>query len=83
MRYRIHPKGRPEAASWVTPEQWKRIKAHYHGRNMVIAEKDDTPSEFPHPMPILPDEAKVKSARKGKTEATPAPQQNKGKTNGA
>jgi len=82
MRYRIHPKGRPSASQWVSAEQWKNIKAHYHGRNMVIAEEDDSPSEFAHPRPILPEEAKSKRV-KAQTEATPAPQQNKGKTNGA
>lgn len=82
MRYRIHPKGRPSASSWVSKEELDKIKKHYHGRNMVIAEEDNTPSEFAHPRPVLPEEAKVKKA-KSTTEATPAPQQNKGKTNGA
>lgn len=82
MRYRIHPKGRPNASQWVTEAQLKAIKAHPHGKNMVIAEQDDTPSQFGHPRPILPKEAKQVTA-KAKTEATPEPQQNKGKTNGA
>lgn len=82
MRYLIHPKGRPSAAQWVSAEQWKQIKAHYHGQNMVVAEEDSSPSEFGHPRPILPNEAKAVTA-KATTEASPAPQQNKGKTNGA
>ena len=80
MRYKIHPKGRPSASQWVTKAQYDKIKAHPHGKNMVIAEEDDSPSEFGHPRPILPKE--VKQA-KAKTEATPAPQHNKGTTNGA
>jgi len=84
MRYRIHPKGRPSAWSWVNEAELKKTKAHPHGKNMVIAEEDNTPSEFAHPRPILPGgiEEKVKKA-KATTEATPAPQPNKGKTNGA
>jgi len=73
MRYRIHPKGRPSASQWVSAEQWKKIKAHYHGRNMVIAEEDDSPSEFAHPRPILPEEAKVNTARKAKKVEDEAP----------
>lgn len=77
MKYLLRPKTFAQRSKILKVNKATRDKLMETGRYDEIG-VDDSPTEFAHPKPILPEEAK-KPARKGTTEATPEPVTKKGK----